>query len=84
VTETGLGSHCNSSTLVSHTHEALSQVEESPSNSQLMTPDLGSHDCMELHDNHNTVQHKSNIYIIHKERKVHDTIMSEFVHVSYV
>lgn len=50
MTETGLGPHCSSLALVSHTHEAWSQVEASPNNSQLMTPGLGSHDCMELYD----------------------------------
>jgi len=50
VTETGLEPHCNSLTLVFHTHEAWSQVVASPSNSQQTTPDLGSHDCTELCD----------------------------------
>jgi hypothetical protein len=50
VTETGLGPHCSSLALVYRTHEAWSQVEASPNNSQLMTPGLESHDCMELYD----------------------------------
>lgn len=50
MTKTGPGLHCSSLSLVSHTHEAWSQVEASPSNLQLMTLGLDSHDCMELHD----------------------------------
>lgn len=78
MTKIGLGPHYNSSALVSRTREAWSQVEASPSNSQLTTPGLGSHDCMVLQDNYSTAQHKSNIYIIHQAKKFHDTIISEF------
>jgi len=48
-----------------------------------MTLGLGIHDCMELQNCYNTDQHKANIYITHKERKVQGSIINEFVSMSY-
>jgi hypothetical protein len=64
VTETGLEPHCNSLTLVYHIHEAWSQVEASPSNSQQTIPDLDSHDCRELYESTTLLSTTWHFYIL--------------------